>query len=1537
MFRCIPPKLESLLQIYDGYGMPGVNKFSPRSNLLVDDVSKITIQGTDCLQARQMIMEGGSARMFENSCFPGLPDKMNGDHVLIAMEDGISWEGDQKLLLWDVRDAFEVGHAPSVCLRNDDAAWVIDRSTMVLPLKEQLHEDIHVFETFAGGYGGWKVATKVLKNMYDMPIKTVALDESLNACLHYALAHNALLLEIIKCDPKTDLSKIGHDVIIRADADDDAWIPLLAKWRVDLMTISAPCQPWSGAGSSVGLDSDVGCLLPSMILRCRILRPHVVLLEQVNGFSTHRHKNMCLEVLKHVGYQILWQRVLDASEYGGVTRLRWLALAIRRHSTSIESTEFVMWPKIQQLLPDMIKAIFQEHIPDVEQLLVNMKMKTCAMDTCMLPPVMKRCKNSTGSELLQLRTYGENQVLPTFMAMYGTQHELDRTTLERKGYYGHFFSDNHNRLPLLHPAEIQMCHLTYECAFVANDLRQSWLHTGNMITCPHALLLLINGLNKLKNGKAKIDVAGAMDALFQNRLRADQCDRYVSQHGQFFVEHGDVSRDWKQQLQNFDDICTTEHKYRLPEQHAWHPAKGLFLFAEPGNENHDISVSQLTDDQMTMQPETPPATVSFQPVLRAKFLTKQREMDVWIVACVQSQELACQYQGQIEITNCIDCEHGYAFEMKHVVNRNDPQVCATFATACIHEGFMIFLTMNGQEDIPTQLAKFGLQELQFDQFGILDAGQQFTHCTMLADFRIQHAKLPQHACMIFAAFQQIRISFLWDVEKMRNVFAIDGNDIAVRTTADFWAQVLEEKSMSKLNVSLLRIYEDQQLKIAFCQNHPLPPDAFATLLAIMATRQILDALSEDNQIRVVLKWNSKTIWDGSLSPNMNLITISSILQMTMFPILLGKSMRLIHKAKQCCDVLVGQLFAESTRPFLMLKMIPECSGGVGSKESQKAYARNSLASTLLEQGFALEWVSQATDTLVNNAGLKQAIQISQLPPGKQRIDEILKLCENSGMSPPPQMSKAANKVAQTGSHKARKRAVVQINPAKYTIEGSFFIGQDGEPLPQIPGIRHKSTGIALMTMDQAIPWIHEQQVISTDELAMVIPGHHEHLQTNLKHEILHVPCKDNDSRPVIIKATVIQLGEKLVRTHVSSQPVIEEQVCRTVAITLWQEDWTKEDWGYIVDHPFAFARQALSAQGCDQILQSTWGRSLRRDRQPTTAQHATSVQFHATVPNDRFNELLTLSGFNKLWVTPKDHEGRLDTSWRIIWTEGSLAHLSSLASKTKGCAGMVKNKKSMGLRYAKGDYDQAWAVIFPDREIPKAHDMQHMFQLQSLPYGCSASMLEQWSQNNKWNFKAVKALGPNAWLIGSAEMPPQGIHMFNSKPILIKYLPPKDVAARSPIVAGPQPRRTEKATSSISNTEHSGASFDPWAGYNQHKLMQSQARQQKELPGPTEARFQEHATKLNDHGEQLARMEKALTQLKQDTQQEFQNVANREKQLQTQVQTAITSVKSELETSFQNAINKQSTQLNDTLGELRQLLQTSTKRVRTPEENDMQD
>lgn len=154
-------------------------------------------------------------------------------------------------------------------------------------------------------------------------------------------------------------------------------------------------------------------------------------------------------------------------------------------------------------------------------------------------------------------------------------------------------------------------------------------------------------------------------------------------------------------------------------------------------------------------------------------------------------------------------------------------------------------------------------------------------------------------------------------------------------------------------------------------------------------------------------------------------------------------------------------------------------------------------------------------------------------------------------------------------------------------------------------------------------------VKSANELAIIIPGNHE-FKTNLKKEVLHIPCQDMNHRPVILQATMLQLGEKSIKTQASMQPDIDEQACATIAVTLWREDWKDEEWSFIVEKPFNFVRQQLTSQGLENILLATWGKSLRHERQPTSAHHASSVQIHATLPKDKLRSLLVISGFNRM-------------------------------------------------------------------------------------------------------------------------------------------------------------------------------------------------------------------------------------------------------------------------------------------------------------------
>ena len=217
MFRVLPPKLEHLLGEFDIYGSPGTPWCKDRHHVLLHDV-ECEHDHSKFFNGVQTAVEGGSLAMFQDGCFPNLCDRTFGGAIQIEIPHDMKLPQDRKLLLWNVVDS----HAFPL---QSQAAWVVDHATMILPIKDPVGQCIHVFEAFSGGYGGWKVACNALKDLYNIPIMTMALDESLDACCHYAMMHNAVVVEATNCKPEIDVDKLTCDVVIHADADDDVWVP----------------------------------------------------------------------------------------------------------------------------------------------------------------------------------------------------------------------------------------------------------------------------------------------------------------------------------------------------------------------------------------------------------------------------------------------------------------------------------------------------------------------------------------------------------------------------------------------------------------------------------------------------------------------------------------------------------------------------------------------------------------------------------------------------------------------------------------------------------------------------------------------------------------------------------------------------------------------------------------------------------------------------------------------------------------------------------------------------------------------------------------------------------------------------------------------------------------------------------------------------------------------------------------------------------------------------------------------------------------
>ena len=93
------------------------------------------------------------------------------------------------------------------------------------------------------------------------------------------------------------------------------------------------------------------------------------------------------------------------------------------------------------------------------------------------------CAKLTPKDIIALRTFDALAKIPTFMARYGSQHELTTQFLIDFGYFGHFLKDENFPLGMRfwHPCEIQLIHGCLHGCFISKDIIEAWMIAGNII------------------------------------------------------------------------------------------------------------------------------------------------------------------------------------------------------------------------------------------------------------------------------------------------------------------------------------------------------------------------------------------------------------------------------------------------------------------------------------------------------------------------------------------------------------------------------------------------------------------------------------------------------------------------------------------------------------------------------------------------------------------------------------------------------------------------------------------------------------------------------------------------------------------------------------------------------------------------------------------------------------------------------------------------------------------------------------------------
>eukprot|EP00438_Fugacium_kawagutii_P032100 Skav205703 [mRNA] locus=scaffold4631:39740:44161:- [translate_table: standard] len=1402
-----------------------------------------------------------------------------------------------KLWMWGLQDRDDLRGQMQMCLAfTDGSDWgIVPQTSSQRPLR--------VVEMFAGGFGGWHGALQFIGENAAFDHQTVAIDYDADAIKSFAITHHTMFIPPTTCiDHNHDW---GNDNWAwQADITDPLILPGLCNFAPDVVSISSPCPPWSSANRAEGLGCPDGQLLARSLLLCKWLRPTQIWREQVLGFNSHKHKPWIIKLISWLGYRVQWQKVLNLSDHANCQRVRWLALLVRINADQTPRW-FCSWPQGLKTPdePVQLPAERMRHLVITDEMLAVAK-----------NPAYSVMKDQSPLVVFQSRVYDDSQIKPTFMALYGSQHRLSPATLSSKGYLGHFKKDDTfpNGARLWHVVEEALIHGVHDRVFLVNDHETGYRIIGNQISLPHALVVEVNGLQAFG---IDVDMNAIFACYHDKRLKGASVHLQDTAHGSMVMHSNQMLvADFRAHI---DALWTPD-----PPLCFWSPHQGWTdaptdamddLPAQPPRSPEPTAVMGLMQASVGFDP---PQTIWVDPDLSQPALTFLWE-NTMMPHVVENQPCTLHFRLCAHDMGHLDSPEDFALllvdDQLHVIACQDKPLVA-------HSRIM---------DKVTTL---------FDQYGQVPVYQMPNNIAVLLPHLLQHHLL----CPEVSVQDLVRNTdnLEWDWHP-----ASDSIRCTIKNTQDTAAaiaSVLRHAMFSDSFQHLGRTIQVTTTDDGFTQTRwdpcrttgVCPPGPFRLALSIALSRGILDTMqvpSDATGCRVRIMHLGRVLWEGSLPWECTTLKVLEVFRFAFASIYEGTAFRLMKDQSLLApvDTLRDHLFALqifSNKPTVLhLEHGPttlRLTGGGGKTQIRDAQM-SALATTLLEQGFALSWTSQTVETLAQKHSLQTLQNATQLK-GAERAQATLKLVKDAGVQI-PKMERPQTRQQQPGTPWAKYQRTradgAPLLPSDYTMIEGFFKNEDGSPSAILTMIRPQGTGICMMSPSQAASWLKEDQKLSSDELAILVLGSPVGLGKN--GEKVTFPCRNSNGDMVLLTAMMYQLGMKTIAYQKGDPRQIDTKKCHLLALTLYKSDFSEKEWAEATTSTMAFIRSLMLEAGHMEGLHAMWGRSLRNGKQPASPQQAKTVQVHLTYQADSLDQFLSRSGFNRMYLVPKLESGRPDLSYRILWCPGDFTTMSGHAANTPGCRGLVrgKNVDNYGLRYKQDDYAQAWTHVFPGTAPPDQQTGDLMYKISGLPFGCTKDVVEKWTKELKWKAYPLRTLGPQTWLMRASELAPVEMAHFNALPVLIRHLPPRQLHGQ-PQIVGPRSSTTLQNNGTDPWQQNNG--LDPWQQPGRPVMPPNAAP--RSVEGPTEQRLSAQDKKLELMRQDLDRLATTQQQQAEEVAAKFGEAEKREELNQAAMQTHMSNMQRTLEQGFVHAMQQQSRAIEGQFAELKQLFSAAKKR-----------
>lgn len=393
----------------------------------------------------------------------------------------------------------------SICIRDFKISWKAEmthvfafhsKGAKIFVHPHQQRGELRFVELF-GGIGGWTNAGKLVH----MPVALIV-ERDLCTATACARSFGCELLSAQDYIEKVLASGvIPKTCVLHADVrDQDTWVAV-ALSNAAYGVASPPCQPWSGAGESRGLLCEDGLVMKTLLWFCGIIKIHVITIENVPGFAKHTDFHNVIATAAMDGLTLCCHGTHGCHLVLPVQRDRWLGIFVSS-SVRVSITNGNQAKAMSFAHPVFRDAVNTPSIKVADcihtnmtwsernDLILDMNMRNKMSDVEMAPHwIQNKMNDNKDLSPFQCRIINQDQQMNAIMASYGSQHEFDESKLKSKGLQTTLF-EGHDGERLFSPWEFLAAMGYPKEIQVSSDPKLAWRMAGNGITIAHAWLAL---------------------------------------------------------------------------------------------------------------------------------------------------------------------------------------------------------------------------------------------------------------------------------------------------------------------------------------------------------------------------------------------------------------------------------------------------------------------------------------------------------------------------------------------------------------------------------------------------------------------------------------------------------------------------------------------------------------------------------------------------------------------------------------------------------------------------------------------------------------------------------------------------------------------------------------------------------------------------------------------------------------------------------------------------------------------------------------